>query len=153
MNSGINSFGGKVQMGRTVKVGEEQKKSGSGCLSSILVLLVFTALLGTYALHQCALWQEITYKLPAADELLDKLQSALTAYNAGSEMNIYPVGELSYYELTAAISPYFSRENDIRYYHLNSFKYNSRDGITYRITAQLDTVKETIFTRTPDDGQ
>ena len=140
-------------MGKVIKTKEKQKNDGSGCLTSVLFLLIFTALLGTYVLHQCAMWQEVSYKHPSASRLMDELQLALGAYNADSEMNKYPAGELNYHELLKVIAPYHKKENDWRYNDLISFEYYSEDGTTYKITAQLDTGKEIIFSRTPEDAQ
>ena len=143
-------------MGKAVKISEPRpqlkKKKGSGCLTSILALLIFVVLLGAYVLHQCAMWQEVNYKLPVANNILDELQSALVVYNADADMNLYPVGELSFYEVTEAISQNFHNDFDPLLGNiLTSFTYFSQDGITYEIKAQLDTGVEVIFTRTPDD--
>ncbi len=149
-------------MGKIVRVGEKQKKDEPGWLTRILGLLIFVVLLGAYVLHQCAMFQGVTYKIPPANRFLGELQEALAAYNERSvdrypvgdpSFGGYPVGELSFSELDGALSSYYQREYSDGYTVLSSFKYSSVAGTTYKITAQLDTKKEIIQIRTPDDMQ
>lgn len=145
-------------MGKIRKISEapsqEQRRKDSGCLTTVLLLAIFIVLLGAYALHQLDRWRGVNYKLPVANNMLDELQKALAVYSADSDMDLYPVGELSFYELTEAVSPNFRSNFDPFHGNiLSGFIYVSRDGAAYKITAQLDTGVEVILTRTPDDLQ
>lgn len=142
-------------MGKSTRISPSDKKpkrgNGSSCLTTILTLLIFLVLSAALIFHQCSLWKGVSYKLPPAKNLLDDLQAALSSYNGDSATHEYPVGELSFYELSIAVSQHLSDQNDSRQYLFQDFTYLSEDGTTYKINAQLNTGLEVIFERTPDD--
>jgi hypothetical protein len=137
-------------MGKGERTGGKGEQGGPDCLLRILAVLVFLTALGGLALHQCARYQEVVVSLPITLDFLEELQSALTAYNTGSDSREYPIGEFDFRKLREILSDHYRGEADEGYSNLRRFHYRSNDGTAYTITAELAVKKETILTVTPD---